>query len=749
MPGDSFAQDQIDGRGLTGAAAHPAVATGSDAPGAFDVTQYWRLLLKYRLVIAGAFAVALAIGAAITLLMTPMYSASTTIQIDREAARVLNVTDVAPRDSMIQGEEFFQTQYGLLRSRTLAERVIDSLGLATSDTFLEQMDVKPPTVEDGSRSAMLERRRSAVLSVVQASMDVGPIRGSRLVAVTFESPDPELSARVANAFAENFIQSNLERKFESSAYARQFLEERLAQTKAKLEDSERALVAYSANYQIINLREAGEETGEAQSLAASNLATLNASLAEATATRLGAEAKWRQARTAPVSSLLQVLESPTAQRLTEERAKLSAEYEQKLGVFRPDWPEMQQLRARIAELDQQISSVAGSIRTSVQNEYNIALNQERALQSQVNGLKDDVLDLRARSVQYNILQRELDTSRSLYDALLQRYNEVGVAANVTSNNISIVDRAESPDRPSRPRLLLNLLIAGFLGLALGSVAALLLEALDETMATPEDAERKLGLPILGVAPMIPSGQTPIEALNDIRSPFSEAYYSLRTALQFSTPDGAPAVLVITSSRPGEGKSTTAYAIALNLARIGKRVLLVDGDLRNPSLHRTLAVDNEVGMSNLLSGSAEITNAATRTAQENLDFIPCGPLPPNPAELWGGDRLRRLLAQALEIYDHVIIDGPPVLGFADAPLLASAASGTLFVIESRGTRRGQARGAIRRLLIGKSHIIGTCMTKFNAKAANYGGYEYAYDYDYGARDDGSTTAGARFKRGAKR
>src|SRR5690606_22817578 len=186
-----------------------------------------------------------------------------------------------------------------------------------------------------------------------------------------------------------------------------------------------------------------------------------------------------------------------------------------------------------------------------------------------------------------------------------------------------------------------------------------------------------------------------------RSPFSEAYYSLRTALQFSTPNGAPSLLLVTSSRPGEGKSTTAYATALDLARVGKRVLLADGDLRNPSLHRILKFENDRGMSNLLSGAAAIGEVARKTSHENLDFIPCGPLPPNPAELWGGDRLRQLLAEALHTYDHVIIDGPPVLGFADAPLLAAAADGTLFVIESRSTRRGQARGALRHLLMGDS------------------------------------------------
>lgn len=706
---------------------------GPEATSAFDIGQYWRLLVKRRLIIACSLIAALIIGAAITLMMTPIYVASTTLQIDREAARVLNVDEVTPRESLVQGEEFFQTQYGLLRSRTLAERVIETLGLASSDAFLQQMKVEPPKAEDRDRASLIQRRREAVLKAIQDNMSVAPVRGSRLVSVNFESPDPQLSARIANAFAEGYIQSNLERKFESSSYARQFLEERLAQTKARLEESERTLVAYAAAQQIINIREAGDTTGEAQSLVASNLSALNGALATATASRVAAEERWRRARAAPVATLGQVLNSPTAQRLTEERARLDAEYQQKLGVFQPEWPEMQQLRARITELDNQINVIARDIRTSVQNEYTIAQNQERSLQQQVNALKGDVLDLRARSVQYNILQREVDTSRTLYDGLLQRYKEVGVAGNITTNNISIVDQADPPSKPDKPRIIINLLIAAVLGVGLGIMTAFLLEALDETMATPEDAERKLGLPVLGVAPLVPAGQTPMEALADVRSPFSEAYYSLRTALQFSTPNGAPGLLVVTSSRPGEGKSTTAYATALNLSRIGRRVLLADGDLRNPSLHRILGFENDAGMSNLLSSSATIGEVVRRTNHENLDFIPCGPLPPNPAELWGGDRLRQLLAEARKHYDHVIIDGPPVLGFADAPLLAAAADGTLFVIESRGTRRGQARGAIRRLLMGDTRIIGTIMTKFNAKSVNYGGYEYAYDYDYGVRD----------------
>ena len=699
---------------------------------AFSVSEYWRLAVKHRIVISGAFIASLVIGIAATLLMTPIYSSSVTLQIDREAARVLNMDDVQPQESMIQGEEFFQTQYGLLRSRSLSERVADSLGLASSDAFLTQMGVEHPQGE-GTAAVQAAKRRDAVLKLLDDNLGVSPVRGSRLVEVSFESPDAPLAARVVNAYAENFIQANLDRKYESSSYARQFLEERIAQTKARLEESERALVAYAANQQIINLREADTPDGESQSLAGMNLASLNGALAQATAARVAAEERWRQAASAPLLTLPEVLQNQAIQRLTEERAKVRAEYEEKLELFQPSFPEMVSLQARIAEQDVQIQAIASGIRSSILGQYTVALNQERSLKSQVEGLKSEVLDLRGRTVQYNILQRELDTSRTLYDGLLQRYKEVGITGGVTANNISIIDRAIASDKPSEPRLLLNLAIAALFGLGLGMLAAFILEALDETLATPEDVEAKLALPVLAVIPLLERGATPHEALGDVRSNFSEAYYSLRTALQFSTPNGVPANLLVTSARPSEGKSTTAYATAANLARLGRRVLLADGDLRNPSMHRVVGVENDAGMSNLLSGDGDLQSVVRRTAVEGLDFISCGPLPPNPAELLGGDRLKWLLEVASASYDHVVIDGPPVLGFADAPLLASGVAGTIFVLEAKGTRRAQARGALRRLAIGNAHILGVVLTKFNTKAVQYGGYDYAYDYHYGPSD----------------
>lgn len=718
---------------------------GGDQP-MVDLSSYWGLALKYRFLILGCFLGALVIGATITLLMTPIYTAEATLQIDREAARVIDSGDVTPSENMMQGEEFFQTQYGLLRSRSLAERVIESLGLASSNEALEALGAKAPE-PGGTAATQAARRQAAALKVIEDNLRVSPVRGSRLVSVGYDNPNPVVAARIANGFAENFIQSNLDRKFESSAYARQFLEERIAQTKERLESAERQLVAYAANQQIINVGEPGEgaaSNGAPQSLTSNNLVALNSALVRARAERVAAEERWRTASGSDVMTLPDVLQNLTIQRLTEQRALLDAEYQQKLSIYQPNYPEMVQLKARIDEADGQIRTIASNIRRSIRNQYEVAANQERSLQAQVDRLTGDVLDLRDRSIQYNILQRELDTTRTLYEALLQRYKEVGVTGGITTNNISIVDVATPPLKPSKPNMLLNMALAALLGLGLGALAAFVLEALDETLATPDDVEKKLGVPVLGVIPRLDKGETPADALSDIRSGFSEAYYSLRTALQFSTPDGAPSSLVVSSARPAEGKSTTAYAVAVNLARVGKRVLLVDGDLRNPSMHRVVGVENERGMSNILSGSADLASVVRTTKQENLFFIPCGPLPPNPAELWGGERLHQFLVETRGNFDHVVIDGPPVLGFADAPMLASAVNGVLFVLESRGTRRGQARGALRRLRVGRAHLLGTVLAKFSAKSASYGGYDYAYDYHYGAEQDDRN--GKKGKRG---
>src|SRR5215217_6832355 len=444
------------------------------------------------------------------MLMTPIYSARTTLQIDREAAKVLNTDDVTPNDRSVVGEEFFQTQYGLLKSRSLAIRVTESLNLANND-FLSKMGVGDDAFK-GSPQEIAAARKSLAVAIIEGKLSVEPVRGSRLVKVSFSSPDPVLSARVANAVADNFIESNLALRFESSAYARDFLEQRLKLLKPRLEESERQLVAYAASQQIINVAAAPNQTGNdtsggaTQSLTANNLVALNSSLAAAKGERIRTEQRWRQVQSTSGRSLPEVLQSPTIQQLSQSRAQLMASYQEKLSTYKPDYPLMLQLKAQIDEIDRQIQAEINNVRESLRANYNIALNQERALSQQVEGLKSSFLDLRNRSIEYTILQREVDTNRSQYEALLQRYKDVTVAGGVVSNNISVVDRAEVPEAPSKPRPLLNIALAMLMGLGLGVVAAFIAEAFDDAINAPEDVESKLDLPVLGTVAVLDHGR---------------------------------------------------------------------------------------------------------------------------------------------------------------------------------------------------------------------------------------------------
>ncbi|MDP3660855.1 polysaccharide biosynthesis tyrosine autokinase, partial [Phenylobacterium sp.] len=600
----------------------------------FNFLKYWHIAQKWRWLLAAALLAGLAAGVVATLLTTPLYRASTTLQIDREPAKIVAV-ESQQTPEQVSAAEFYQTQYGLLKSRSLAERIVATLNLAYDDSFLNQKGDK--TAAQVARAAAQPRtaaerseRSHQAVSLVMEGLRVEPVQSSRLVKVSYESPNPVVAAKIANAVADNFIATNLERRYEASSYARRFLEGRLAQIRQRLEESERQLVAYAASREIINI--GGESTGSdgqtmpQQSLAATDLASMNQALALATNNRIQAEQRWREARSTPDGSLPEVLQNPSSQSLQQQRSTLWAEYQQNLQLFKPDYPTMVEARARIDALDRQLSIQAQSVKGALKNQYDVALRQERSLAAAVEERKGEVLDLRSRSIQYNIIQREVDTNRSLYDGLLQRYKEIGVAGGIGTNNVSVVDRAETPTAPFAPRPIHNLAQFGLAGLMLGVAVAFLLGQLDVSIKVPEDIERALGLPLLGTVPIAPKNLSPVRALSDPKSMLSEAYYSVRTALQFSTQEGVPSSLLVTSSRAAEGKTTTSLAIAAGFARLGMRVLLIDADLRDPSLHKILSRDNGVGLSNLLAGGVDLIPAVQPTHQKNLFFLACGPLP---------------------------------------------------------------------------------------------------------------------------
>lgn len=693
-----------------------------------DLLEYWRVIVKRKWTVIGAFVIVLLTGLMATLLTTPIYRATATVQIERQAMRVVNVPGVEPIEAPYD-REFYETQFQLLRSRSMAEKV--AAGLDPNDPVFAVMSAPSPwrklvtmvmgDSEPSVASADPAAKRQQIVGLVQGGLSVEPVANSRLARIHFDSPDPGLSATISNAVANGFIETNMERKIDTSSYAKEFLEDRLEQFKIKLQDSETALAEFAQKEKIVNI-------GDRESLMSSDLQSLNAALTSAKQERIEAESRLRQVSGGNALSHPLLLQNEGVQALRSARAKLEADYQEKLLTYKPAYPLMQQLRNQIEQIDKQLDVEVQLVKSSIQAAFQAAKEKEDLLQKQVGDLTTQVLNLQERSTSFTVLEREVETNRQLYDALLQRYKEIGITSNVDANNISVVDAALRPGAPFKPDMRRNLLMAAVAGLVLGVLLAFLFEFLDDTLKRPDEIEKHLGIGVLGVIPKL-DGISVDEAHADPRSAFSEAYRSVRTSLQFSTEAGVPKCLLVTSPSASEGKSTTALSLARNFAQLGRRVLLIDADLRNPSLHRVLGTENTVGLSNYLAGSIKPSAAIKPTRTLRLTFIPSGPLPPNPAELLAGPKMVSLLSLAGEKFDQVIIDGPPIMGLADSPILSNIAAGTLLVIEAGGSRIATAKAALKRLLGARAHVVGALITKYDAKVAGYGyGGEYG-DYHY--------------------
>lgn len=699
------------------------------------IRRYLRIINRRKWVVVGAMLGCLLLGLIITLLMTPKYTASTTLEISRDSNNIAPVQGVE-RETGVADQEFYQTQYGLLRSRVLAERVAAELRVIDDPKFYEMFgySANRPSfnLTNGHFAAGGRADRQRVAGdLLLDHVSVTPTRLSRLVDISFVSPDAGFSARVVNAWTNNFIKVSLERRYQATSYARNFLETRLEQLRQRLEMSERQLVSYASRERLINLPTAqaagGTQTVE-RSIVADDLASLNSALSQAKASRIEAQARFEQSTGSMATEGLRNL---AINNLRSRRAELASDYQKILVQFEPEYPAARALKSQIDQLDRSIAVEERRIGGSIAGDYREAQERERLLNTRVEELKRGFLDQRRRAIQYNIYQREVDTNRQLYDGLLQRYKEIGVAGGVGINNVSVVDPADMPIKPSSPKLLLNLGLALLAGFGLGALAALLLEQADEAIADPTEMEAVLGLPVLGAVPKLVDVE-PRTALLDRKSSLVDAYLAIQANLQFTTEHGVPRSLAVVSTRPAEGKSTTALALATVLSRARQRVVLIDGDMRSPSIHRLIGVGHDNGLSNYLAGSDEVDSLILSAEAYGFDVITSGPIPPNAAELLTSSRLQRLVDELLTRYNHVVIDSPPVMGLADAPLIASKVEGVVYVVESHGIRASLVQTGLSRLRSANAHVIGGVLTKFESRRS-MAGYGYDYGYGYGRPD----------------
>lgn len=708
---------------------------------------YLQVILRRKWTVITFFLVLVTTVTVATFISRPVYRASVVIKIDKENPNVLKFKDIY--DVERAEEDYYQTQYKILKSKNLARRVIRTLKLDENPLFVRKEgssviektegNKKEPLVEEGIHPDLVE----AFLKRIT----VEPLQKSRLVKVSFDSYKPELSAEVANTIAKTFIDFNIESKFDATQQARDWLEKQLQDMKAKVESSEEKLNEYAAKNGIIFVAEkgAGESKEQTQNIINRRLAELSTHLVQATSDRIGKEALYREIQKGDSEESTVVANNPLIQVLKKDYAAMEADYSQLSRVYKPDYPKMVRLREQMEQLRKRIDSEVSKIVSGIKKDYEAAVRRENYLISTMEKYKAEVLKLNEKMVQYQILKREAETNKELYNGLLQRMKETGISASLTASNIQILDRADVPLKPFKPKKTLNILLSIITGLFGGIGLAFFFEYLDNTVKTPEDIEKRVAMPYLGLVPHMGKMKSEQDTDNlylishyDKTSPYSEAFRSIGTYIQFSSPVKPPKSILVTSPREGEGKTMAAINTALSLVHTVGRGIIIDADLRRPKLHKIFDVDNSTGLTAFLTGHIEFDdNLILKTKIMNLDVIPAGPLSPNPSELLTSSRMRDILDALFSLYNFILIDAPPLLGLSDSLILSTMTEGVVMVVRAGQTPRDAVIQA-KRLLQGiNAKVIGVVLNGITPSDMKYGSYSYYYSYykdGYGDRGE---------------
>ena len=685
------------------------------AAGSVTLSKLWAMAYRQRFVLAGCILGALLIGLAITLLTPSRYTAQTSVQLEQQSAAVIPEGGLEPNIPVQESERFLQTQLDRILSRSTAEAVAQSLKIA------ETPRLKAALGFDESDAATTALVADALQENVTAALGLN----TRLAQITYTSFDPQASAEIANAFAEQVSTNELLTKSANSARAEQFLSEELAEAKAKLQESENSMLAYARNADLTTTVVAGAGSGgdRGGSLRAQQLGQLTDSLANATARRIETEQSWRQVQGVSAMALPEVQNNRAIQDLLAERSALQAQVAEQSERYTSEYPGVAAATTKANQIDGEISRLAQNIKQSYRDRYRAAANAEAQLRGTVEQFRRSAMAERERSVNYNALQREVDTNRAFYDGLLERYQNVAAASGAPGENIQIVDRAVAPREASSPNALRNLALSGLLGLIAGLGASLLRERASTVIRSADEAERMLDVKSFGAVPAFGKNDDQDSAILDPRSAQSEAYYSAVVSLHRFLGETPPKRVLVTSSTPGEGKSTSSIGITRSFVGMGKRVLLVDGDLRRPSLGMMLGQPLGAGLGEVLAGNSDAESAIRKLEGHGFDLLTAGNMQGDPVSLLSAERLASTLAELEGKYDAIIVDGPPVMGIADSVLLADHADVGVFVIEANSKDVEELQTAIGRMPT--TLPLGVVVTKFDARIAGvkYGRQSY--------------------------
>ncbi|MFH2043223.1 MAG: polysaccharide biosynthesis tyrosine autokinase [Acidobacteriota bacterium] len=751
-----------------------------------DLLEYWKVIVKRKWIIATFTGALVFFVAVFSFLATPIYKATTTLMVEEDSGRVLSIEDTFGYQNQVYRDlRTFNTQLRLIQSKSLSERVARKMNLIARPEF-GAGKVNRKTLLAAARDILMlkwlgsgkkevngENRtrrdpNEGIARSVLSGIDVSPIRETKLVELSYSSTNPRLAAELINVLAEEFIDFTIEKRYQRTQQASDFLMEQIANLRDELRLQEEALQKYSADKGIIML----SDNESAVLSVYEQLATAHTS---AIAERVNKEADFRELQNLDVDSLPQDVDNPLIQNLKDRYFQRRGEYQQKLKTYRQDYPEMIALGAEIDQMRSDLDSEIRKARETAEKSYRTAQEKENNLKRELDRQKNEMARMDQSAIQYKSLEINLNSDRNLLNTLEERQSTTQVSARLgglKTSNITVIDPAEVPRSPVSPKKKMNIILAFLIGAFGGIGLCFVLEYLDNTVKGPEDAEKLTGLPSLGVIPYLPpegikkkkrygyssyrykysggptageDGQeekeqniTEIDLINYHHPTFfiSEDYRTIRTSILFSHADGPPKIISFTSALPGEGKTTSAANMAVAFSQLEQNILIIDADLRKPRLHKLFEVRNVVGLSAYLTGKIPFEEAVVDTRINNIWLMPSGPLPPNPTELLNSRKMKELMTGVRRDFDLVIIDTPPVMAVVDPVIVASISDGTVFVVQAGKTTEKPFVKAAEEMKKAKCKIIGVLFNeaKMNREGYYSDSYQYHYKYHYYGKEE---------------
>lgn len=720
-----------------------------------SLLDYWLVILKRKWLIISVTMAVLLVVAIYTFTQTPIYTAKGQLLIEKEP-NILSFEEIFQVESF--QTDYYQTQYRLLQSRSLADRAVEKLDLFENREFVGKKNSKPKPERNNKAF------RASLVNSYLSRLTISPIRQTRLVEVTFKSADPELAAEGVNALFNSFIEMNVESKYEATEQATEFLTKQIASLRSDIERKETQLQSYGAAKNIVAL-------SENENTIVSKLAELNSALTQAQIDRVNKGAYYNEVKNATPDHMPSSISNPVIQNLRQEYARLTRELSRKQEQFGAEYPEIQRLKTDVESTKKSLETETRNLINTAYSDYQAALKKENSMQAVFNSQKQESIQLNSNAISYNTLKNEIENNKSLLDTLVKRQSETGVSARLKGigvSNIKIVDRAEVPTSPSSPQIRRNFILGLIVGLMAGLGLAFFLDYLDNSVKGAEDVEKCAKLPTLGIVPAFdpnaykkgygygygykqrsnsnvskqetndtstdqtkPPVLHSIDLITDVspKSSFSESYRTIRTAILLSSTELGSKAFIVSSPLPSEGKTTTIGNLAVAMAQAGKRVLLIDADLRKPRQHRIFKMRNLSGMTNYLTGSIDIKELIKTTNIHNLFVINAGPVPPNPAELLGSEKMAEFIQSVKKAFDIVLIDTPPVLSVTDPLVVGRNVDGVILVVWGGKTSREALKRAKERMDLTNVKTIGVILNRINMKEHDYY-YKHHYYHYYG-------------------